>query len=77
MMDGKAGAAACFGLVTKRIHKIFRHFPKPKSWPERVRLLRRPSREVWLVGGRWWWGWVGLDVRAGAAGRGLSAAGWA
>ncbi|KAM9595498.1 ras association domain-containing protein 5 isoform 2-T2 [Morphnus guianensis] len=49
MTDGKAGAAACFGLVTKRIRKIFRHFPKSKTWSEGLRLLRTPSREVSLV----------------------------
>lgn len=54
MADGKAGADACFGLVTKRIRKIFRHFPKSKSWSEGLRPLGRPSREVSLAGGRWW-----------------------
>ncbi|XP_026510942.1 ras association domain-containing protein 5-like isoform X1 [Terrapene carolina triunguis] len=49
MTQGKAEAAACFGVVTKRIRKIFRHFPKSKSWSEGLHLLRRPSREVLLV----------------------------
>lgn len=63
MTEGKAGAAACFGLVTKRIRKIFRHFPKSKPWPVGLRLPRRPSREVLLVTGRLFWGgsfWVGF-----------------
>ncbi|KAG6935510.1 Ras association domain family member 5 [Chelydra serpentina] len=49
MTQGKAEAAACFGVVTKRIRKIFRHFPKSKSWSEGLHLLRRPSREIFLV----------------------------
>ncbi|XP_019144485.1 ras association domain-containing protein 5 isoform X2 [Corvus cornix cornix] len=49
MTDGKEGAATCFGLVTKRIRKIFRHFPKSKPWSAGLRLPRRPSREVLLV----------------------------
>ncbi|XP_053101115.1 ras association domain-containing protein 5 isoform X2 [Hemicordylus capensis] len=48
MTEGKAEeAAACFGLVTKRIRKIFRHFPKSKSWSEGLYLqLKRPSKLV-------------------------------
>ncbi|XP_033008764.1 ras association domain-containing protein 5 isoform X2 [Lacerta agilis] len=50
MTEGKAEAAACFGLVTKRIRKIFRHFPKSKSWSEGLHLqLKRPSREALLA----------------------------
>lgn len=53
MTEGKAEAAACFGLVTKRIRKIFRHFPKSKSWSEGLHLqLKRPSRVVLLAKGR-------------------------
>lgn len=57
MSGGKAEAAACFGLVTKRIRKIFGRFPKSKSWSEG---LQRPRREVLLMKGRGWWGWVCL-----------------
>ncbi|XP_066481515.1 ras association domain-containing protein 5 isoform X1 [Tiliqua scincoides] len=50
MTEGKEEAAACFGLVTKRIRKIFRHFPKSKSWSEGLHLqLKRPSRVVLLA----------------------------
>nr|XP_006137292.1 ras association domain-containing protein 5 isoform X1 [Pelodiscus sinensis] len=49
MTQGKAEAAACFGVVTKRIRKIFRHFPKSQSWSEGHHFFRRPSREVLLV----------------------------
>ncbi|XP_074833826.1 ras association domain-containing protein 5 isoform X2 [Carettochelys insculpta] len=49
MTQGKAEAATCFGVVTKRIRKIFRHFPKSRSWSEGLHFFRRPSSEVLLV----------------------------
>ncbi|KAM8976644.1 ras association domain-containing protein 5 [Pelodytes ibericus] len=37
---------ACFGVVTKKIRNIFRHFPKSKSWSEGLQLLPTPNREL-------------------------------
>nr|XP_020666322.1 ras association domain-containing protein 5 isoform X1 [Pogona vitticeps] len=50
MTEGEAEPAACFGLVTKRIRKLFRHFPKSKSWSEGLHFqLKRSSRNVLLA----------------------------
>ncbi|XP_008113868.2 ras association domain-containing protein 5 isoform X2 [Anolis carolinensis] len=49
MTEGKAESAACFGLLTKRIRKLFGHFPKSKSWSEGLHFqLKRSSKEVFL-----------------------------
>ncbi|CAH2220949.1 ras association domain-containing 5 [Pelobates cultripes] len=37
---------ACFGVVTKKIRNIFRHFPKSKSWSEGLQLFPTPNREL-------------------------------
>ncbi|XP_069489281.1 ras association domain-containing protein 5 isoform X2 [Ambystoma mexicanum] len=51
-MSGRRGprGGACFGVVTRRIRSIFRHFPKSKSWSEGLQLLRSPSREFLPIG---------------------------
>ncbi|KAM4046665.1 ras association domain-containing protein 5 [Anomaloglossus baeobatrachus] len=41
--------AACFGVVTKKIRSLFRHFPKSKSWSEGFHLLPTPSHELLIV----------------------------
>ncbi|XP_044144392.1 ras association domain-containing protein 5 isoform X1 [Bufo gargarizans] len=40
---------ACFGVVTKKIRSLFRHFPKSKSWSEGFQLLPTPSHELLIV----------------------------
>lgn len=63
MTEGKEGAASCFGLVTKRIRQIFRHFPQGKPCSAGLHLPRRPSREVLLLPGRCCWAlglWAGF-----------------
>ncbi|XP_069800638.1 ras association domain-containing protein 5 isoform X1 [Dendropsophus ebraccatus] len=41
--------AACFGIVTKKIRSLFRHFPKSKSWSEGFQLVPTPSHELLIV----------------------------
>ncbi|XP_063811237.1 ras association domain-containing protein 5 isoform X2 [Pseudophryne corroboree] len=41
--------AACFGVVTKKIRSLFRHFPKSKSWSEGLQLLPTPNHELLIV----------------------------
>uniref|UniRef100_A0A7N4NVR4 Ras association domain-containing protein 5 n=1 Tax=Sarcophilus harrisii TaxID=9305 RepID=A0A7N4NVR4_SARHA len=46
---GKAAEAACFGIITKRLHRFFRCFPKSRLWSESLQLLRRSRSQAGLA----------------------------